>query len=128
MPKYLRRTTSAAAGDGLGTTAKYLVNQYVGAENNWAKAHCKKAGHESARILLSLLGYSGFCSKLRAPHGGTFLGSCGCWARAGSLCSFSSSIRDVSDCHRALARAGQCRTFNGTFNGCPFEEFERHAF
>jgi hypothetical protein len=37
--KYLRRITSAAAGSGMGTTIKYLVNQYVGAGNNWAKAH-----------------------------------------------------------------------------------------
>ena len=52
--KYLRRTTSAAAGSGpgitikylrgaagigLGTTNKYLVNQDSGAGSNWAKAH-----------------------------------------------------------------------------------------
>jgi hypothetical protein len=36
--KSLRRTTSAAAINGLGTTIKYLVNQNVGAGNNWAKA------------------------------------------------------------------------------------------
>jgi hypothetical protein len=66
--KYLRRTTSGAAGNGLGatinylrgaagnglgttikylvaagsglsTTAKYLVNENAGGGNNWAKAH-----------------------------------------------------------------------------------------
>jgi hypothetical protein len=37
--KYLRRTTSAAAVNGLETTIKYLVNQKAGAGNNWAKAH-----------------------------------------------------------------------------------------
>jgi hypothetical protein len=36
--KYLRRITSAAAGSGMDTTAEYLVNQNVGAGNNWAKA------------------------------------------------------------------------------------------
>jgi hypothetical protein len=42
MIKYLRRSTSATANNGLGTTIKYLVNQNVGAGNNWAKAHiCK---------------------------------------------------------------------------------------
>jgi hypothetical protein len=44
--KHLRRTTSAAAGNGLGTSNKYLVNQNAGAGNNWAKAHYKKAGHD----------------------------------------------------------------------------------
>jgi hypothetical protein len=43
--KYLRRTTSAAANNGLGTTIKYLVNQNAGAGKNWAKAHVHKAGH-----------------------------------------------------------------------------------
>jgi hypothetical protein len=32
--KYLRRTTSAAAGNVLGTTIKYFVNRNVGAGNN----------------------------------------------------------------------------------------------
>jgi hypothetical protein len=41
--KYLRRTTSAAANNGLGTTAKYLVNQNAGAGNNWAKARILKS-------------------------------------------------------------------------------------
>ena len=36
----------AAAGIGLGNTIKYLVNQNAGAGNNWAKAHCTKAGHD----------------------------------------------------------------------------------
>jgi hypothetical protein len=39
---YLRRTTSAAANNGLGTTIKYLVNRNAGAGNNWAKAHIQK--------------------------------------------------------------------------------------
>jgi hypothetical protein len=30
---------AAAAGNGLGTTTKYLVNQNAGASKNWAKAH-----------------------------------------------------------------------------------------
>jgi hypothetical protein len=46
MIKYLRRTTSGAAGNGLGTTIKYLVNQNVRASNIWVKAHYKKARHE----------------------------------------------------------------------------------
>jgi hypothetical protein len=37
--KYLRRTTSAAAGNGLGITIKYLANQNAGAGSNWAKAY-----------------------------------------------------------------------------------------
>jgi hypothetical protein len=41
--KYLRRTTSAAANNGLGTTIKYLVSQNPGAENNWAKAHVHRS-------------------------------------------------------------------------------------
>jgi hypothetical protein len=41
--KYLRRTTSAAANSGLGTTIKYLVNQNASAGNNWAKAHIHKS-------------------------------------------------------------------------------------
>jgi hypothetical protein len=41
--KYLRRTTSAVAGNGLGATIKYLVNQNTVAGNNWAKAHYTKA-------------------------------------------------------------------------------------
>jgi hypothetical protein len=41
--KYLRRTTSGAAGSGLSTTAMYLVNKNTGAVNNWAKARYKKA-------------------------------------------------------------------------------------
>jgi hypothetical protein len=32
--KYLRYAASAAAGSGLRTTAKYLVNQNAGAGNN----------------------------------------------------------------------------------------------
>jgi hypothetical protein len=39
----MRRTTNAAVGDGLGITAKYLVNQNAGAVNNWAEAHNTKA-------------------------------------------------------------------------------------
>ena len=30
---------SGATGNGRGTTMKYFVNQYVGAGNNWFKAH-----------------------------------------------------------------------------------------
>jgi hypothetical protein len=37
--EYLRRATNDAAGNGLGATTKYQVNQNVGAGNNWAKAH-----------------------------------------------------------------------------------------
>jgi hypothetical protein len=44
--KYQRRLTSAAAGNGLGTTIKNLVNQNAGAGNNWAKAHYTYALHE----------------------------------------------------------------------------------
>jgi len=50
--KYLRRTTSAAANNGLATTIKCLVNQKVGAGHNWAKAHMHKS---RARISLSPL-------------------------------------------------------------------------
>jgi len=82
--KNLRCTTSSAAGNGLGTTAKYLVNQNAGAGNNWAKAHYTKAGRELCLIPLYC---SGFCSKLRAPHRDTSLGSCVLGARAFSLCS-----------------------------------------
>jgi hypothetical protein len=41
--KYLRRTTSGAAGNGLGTTIQHLVNQNTGAGKNWAKNHYKKS-------------------------------------------------------------------------------------
>jgi hypothetical protein len=41
--KELRRASSAAARNGLGTTAKYLVNQNTGVGNNWAKAHIHKS-------------------------------------------------------------------------------------
>jgi len=34
MAKYLRRTTSAAAGNGLGTTIKYLRQTTSGAAGN----------------------------------------------------------------------------------------------
>jgi hypothetical protein len=44
--KYLRRTTSAAAGSGLGTEIKPLMNQNAGAGNNWANAHYTQAGYE----------------------------------------------------------------------------------
>jgi hypothetical protein len=37
---------SGAAGNGPGTTIKYLVNQNKGAGNNWAKAHYTGAGNE----------------------------------------------------------------------------------
>jgi hypothetical protein len=46
MTKYLRRTTSGAAGCGLGTTIKYLVNQNAGAGKTLTKAHYTKASHE----------------------------------------------------------------------------------
>jgi hypothetical protein len=55
--KYLRRTTSAAANNCLSST------------------------------IIPPLWCSGFCSKLRAPQRGTFLGPCVCGARACSLCS-----------------------------------------
>ena len=59
--KYLRRTTSATANNGLGTTIKYLanqnavagkprpryhVNENAGAGNNWAKTTFRKARQE----------------------------------------------------------------------------------
>jgi len=75
---------SAAAGNDLGTTIKYPVNQNAGTGNNWAKANYTKAGHEFCCIPLWSCG---FCSKLRAPHLGTSLGSCVSGARARSLCS-----------------------------------------
>jgi hypothetical protein len=40
---YLRRTTSAAANSGLGTTVRYLVHQNADAGSNWAKAHIQKS-------------------------------------------------------------------------------------
>jgi hypothetical protein len=42
----LRRTTSAAAGNGLGETVKYHMNQNAGAGNKWAKVHNKQAVNE----------------------------------------------------------------------------------
>jgi hypothetical protein len=47
-PNYLRYTTSAASGYGLGTTMKNLVN--VGVGKNLAKACNTKAGHEFCSI------------------------------------------------------------------------------
>jgi hypothetical protein len=44
--KYLRRTTSVAAGNVLGTTIKYFVNRNVGAGNNWAKVPYTMAVHK----------------------------------------------------------------------------------
>jgi hypothetical protein len=44
--KYLRRTTSAAAGSSLGTTIKYLANQIAGTGKNLANAHYTKAVRE----------------------------------------------------------------------------------
>jgi hypothetical protein len=44
--KCLLRTTSAIAGNGLSTSAKYLVNRNPGAVNNWANAYYTRAGHE----------------------------------------------------------------------------------
>jgi hypothetical protein len=78
--KYLRRTTRQR--NGLGTTIKYLVNQNAGAGRNLAKAHYTKAYHEFFSIPLY---WSGFCSKLRAPHRGTSLGPSMCGVRARSL-------------------------------------------
>ena len=89
MIKYLRRTTSAAAGKGLVTTIKYLVNKNASPGNNWANAHYARAGQEFLSIPLTCCG---FCSKLRAPHRGTSLGSCVCWARACLLCSLNSNF------------------------------------
>jgi len=44
--KYLRRTASAATGNGLGTAIQNLVNQNAGSGNNWAKAHYTMAVHD----------------------------------------------------------------------------------
>ena len=77
--KYLRRTTSAAAGNGQGTTAEYLVNLNAGAVNNWAMGHYTQA--RRVFFLIPLV-CSGFCSELRAPHRDATLGSCVCGARA----------------------------------------------
>jgi hypothetical protein len=44
--KYPRRTSIAAAGSGLITTIKYLMNQNAGAGSSWAKTHYTKAGNE----------------------------------------------------------------------------------
>jgi len=41
--KYLRRATSTAANNGLGTTIKGLVNQNAGEGSNWVKAHIHKS-------------------------------------------------------------------------------------
>jgi hypothetical protein len=41
--KYLRRTTSAAANNGLSTKIKYFVNQNAGAGNKWTKARIHKS-------------------------------------------------------------------------------------
>jgi hypothetical protein len=43
MNTALRCTSSAAAGNGLGTTIKQLVKQIEGAGINWAKAHVHKS-------------------------------------------------------------------------------------
>jgi membrane protein YqaA with SNARE-associated domain len=40
---YLRRTTSAAASNVLGTTIKYLMNRNAVAGNNWANANVHKS-------------------------------------------------------------------------------------
>jgi hypothetical protein len=50
-----------------------FVNQNAGVGYNWANARYTKAGHEFCYILLIC---SGLCSKVRAPHRGTPLGSC----------------------------------------------------
>jgi hypothetical protein len=50
--KYPRRTTSAAANNGLGGTFKNLVNQNAGAGSNWAKAHVYKSWAQIRRIPL----------------------------------------------------------------------------
>jgi hypothetical protein len=42
--KYLRRTTSATVGGGLGTAIKHLVKQNMGAFTNWANAHTQRLG------------------------------------------------------------------------------------
>jgi hypothetical protein len=44
--KYLHRTTSAAAGNGLGKKLKCRVNQKAGAGNNWATGLYARAGRE----------------------------------------------------------------------------------
>jgi hypothetical protein len=41
--KYLQRTTSGASNSSLYITIKYLVNQNAGAGNNWDKAHILKS-------------------------------------------------------------------------------------
>jgi hypothetical protein len=45
--KPLRRTTSAAAGNGLGNTMKHLLNHNAGTDSSWSKANYKKAGQKS---------------------------------------------------------------------------------
>jgi hypothetical protein len=64
--KYLRRTTSAAVGNYLETTIKYLVNQNAGAGNNWAKVHYTKAGTNYAESLCSVAA----CVATTEPHPG----------------------------------------------------------
>jgi hypothetical protein len=52
MIRYLRRITSAAANNGLGTTIKYLVNRNAVPGSNLAKAHIHIAGNEFRWTLL----------------------------------------------------------------------------
>jgi hypothetical protein len=84
--KYLRCPTSGAAGNGLGTTIKYFVNQKRGRGQQLGQGPLHKI---LARYLLTPpLWCSGFCSKLRAPHRGTSLGSCVCVGGARFLAVF----------------------------------------
>jgi hypothetical protein len=53
---YLRRPTSAAANNRLGTTIKYLLNQTAGAGNNWAMAHIQKSWAQIQMNTASKLG------------------------------------------------------------------------
>jgi hypothetical protein len=61
-----RGTTSAAVGNYLETTIKYLVNQNAGAGNNWAKVHYTKAGTNYAESLCSVAA----CVATTEPHPG----------------------------------------------------------
>jgi hypothetical protein len=49
--KYLRRTASADAASGLGSTAKYLVNQIAGAVKKGRKATSKGLSANSSAPL-----------------------------------------------------------------------------
>jgi hypothetical protein len=79
MNTALRRTTSAAAGSGLGTTIKYLRRTTSGAARIGMSTTIKYLRGAVGFDLGTTIKYlRGFCSKLRAPHRGTSLGSCVC--------------------------------------------------